>query len=214
MSELSEMKGRLAASKRRYRLEAARLALYVRPDPRLDQDQKSGGAGRTPARRRGLERTFWLAVESPQEVAGAMDRTEEQRELASLLNAATTFDGADLARQQDWITQVEKLLLGRRRATLDEQRTDLVADMRELLRYALSDPTIVETQWFWRRAHRALCQDDGTVGPGEDFVRQYRSKTPEGWSKWNTMPGDRRWQVPEQHGEVRFAAAGKPFDGW
>src|SRR5215211_6337794 len=106
-----------------------------------------------------------------------MDRIEEQAELASLLCAATTFTAADLALEHNWIARVHEKLAGHSPATIDQQRTDLLADMRELLRHAVNDHSVVDTPWFWRRANRALCQDDGVVKSGEGFMRQYRLKT-------------------------------------
>jgi hypothetical protein len=45
---------------------------------------------------------------------------------------------------------------------------------RGRLRLGVNDPAIVDMLWFWRRAHRALCQDDGIILSSEDFVRRYR----------------------------------------
>jgi hypothetical protein len=106
------------------------------------------------------------------------------------------------------------MLVRHRPAPLKQQRTDLLADMRELLRYAVTDPTIVETQWFRRRAHRAPCQDDGTIGPGEDFIRQYRIKTKDGWSEWRRLPEDGSCRLPKEDAQVRYAVAGVTFNGW
>ena len=144
-----------------------------------------------------------------------MDRIEEQAELASLLSAATTFDAADLASERDWIARVRKKLADHQPATIDQQRTDLLADMRELLRSAVNDPPVVDTSWFWRRANRALCQDDGIVKSGEAFIRQYRLKTKDGWTEWRTLPEDDTFKWPaSSEGQVRYAAAGVPFEGW
>jgi hypothetical protein len=59
--------------------------------------------------------------------------------------------------------------------------------MRELLRLALDNPSIRDTEWFFRRAERALCQDDGIINSGEDYIHQIRLKTDAGCSQWYTL---------------------------
>jgi hypothetical protein len=84
---------------------------------------------------------------------------------------------SDLAREKSWRERVKAALAGHRLASLVRQRADCCGRHAGIApRIALNDASIVDTKWFQRRAHRALCQDDGVVNRGEDYVRQFRWK--------------------------------------
>jgi hypothetical protein len=144
-----------------------------------------------------------------------LSKTTEQARLATLLDAALTYEGDALARQVQWRVRVRAILSGKPRASLNDQRSDLKADMRELLRAALDDPSIRDTNWFFRRAERALCQDDGIIKSGEDYILQIRVKTETGWSSWETLEEQQpfKWSKTAV-GQIRHAPSGRPFEEW
>jgi hypothetical protein len=141
-------------------------------------------------------------------------RRRKLQELGQLLSHATMMEPDDLAKDVWWQDEARRHLARRPTATIDEQRFDLAADMRELVRIAATDRALFETSWWVRRAHRALCQADGVIGPGEDFIRQFRLKTADGWSDWQLLT-ECSWKktanVPTQ---VRYAPAGRAFRDW
>ncbi len=142
-------------------------------------------------------------------------RSAELDELGMLLFEASTFEDEEDAIQHDWFAKVRKVLSDKATATLQQQRTDLTADMREVVRAALDSPGLIETKWFQRRVHRALCEADGTIGPGEDYVRQFRIKTKSGWGPWETIDETKPFDWPRNaEGQARDAPAGKPFEDW
>ena len=65
----------------------------------------------------------------------ANDPREIER-LGWLLNTATILEPGDLERERSWQLEVERVLKGRPVASIEEQKNDLAADMRELLRIA------------------------------------------------------------------------------
>ena len=139
---------------------------------------------------------------------------DEQAKLAALLDITITLGVTDLAAEHRWRSQVRGIVGDHPPASLDQQSTDLKADMRELLRHALTDPTIVATIWFVHRARRALCQHEGIVGPGESCLRQYRWATKRGWSDWLPLPEDDMFEPPPTRMQIRWGAAGEPFRDW
>ena len=66
-------------------------------------------------------------------------------------------------------------------------------------------------------AHRALCQDDGIIGSGEDYIREFRSKVDGIWDDWQLLT-DESWAEPSKPGttnvEVRWAPARRLFTQW
>ena len=73
------------------------------------------------------------------------------------------------------------------------------------------------TEWWNHRAHRALCQDDGIIGSGEDYIREFRSKVDGIWGDWQLLT-DESWAEPAKPGttnvEVRWAPARRLFTRW
>ena len=108
--------------------------------------------------------------------------------LGSLLNHATVLEPDD----HWWQREVVKALKGHPVASIEAQRKDLAADMRELLRVAHINRELFTTEWWDHRAHRALCEGDGIVGPGEDYIRQFRSKIDGTWSEWHLLTTAKR----------------------
>jgi hypothetical protein len=86
--------------------------------------------------------------------------------------------------------------------------------MRELLRVAHTSRELFTTEWSEHRAHRALCEDDGIVGPGEDYIRQFRSKIDSTWSEWQLLTTAIWTDRPNADAQVRRAPAGRPFTQW
>jgi hypothetical protein len=156
------------------------------------------------------------ARETPQQSTHlSLFPTDDLDELGKLLNHATMMELSDLTEDRWWQERVRVVLQGHPVADLDEQRTDLAADMRELLRVAATRPGLFETQWWNRRAHRALTQGDGIIGSGEDYIRQFRIKTDDGtWSEWQELTEESWRNRPRLAAQVRFAAARRPFSGW
>ena len=139
---------------------------------------------------------------------------KEQSELAALLDIALTLRPDNLAGEDNWKGRVGAALGGHEPAPLDQQAVDLSADMRELLRHALTDARILDTTWFWQRAHRALSQHEGVIGPGESCMREYRWATNGGWSDWMPLLEDGTFNAPPTRTQVRWVRNGKPFQDW
>src|SRR5882762_2573169 len=78
--------------------------------------------------------------------------------LGSLLNHATMLEPDDLKDDRWWQLEVAQALKGRPVASIEAQRKDLAADMRELLRVAHTSRELFTTEWWDHRAHRALCE--------------------------------------------------------
>ena len=135
----------------------------------------------------------------------------------SLLNHATMLEPDDLKDDHWWQREVVKALEGHPVASIEAQRKDLAADMRELLRVAHTSRELFTTEWWDHRAHRALCEADGIVGPGEDYIRQFRSKVDGIWGDWQLLTSE-SWAQRAKPGttdvDVRWAAAGRPFTQW
>lgn len=145
------------------------------------------------------------------------DAADETDRLATLLDYLTGLESSDFARNKprdkQWRLRARAALMGHSPAPLDQQKQDLAADMRELIRAALKEPKIIDSEWFWRRAHRALCQEQGTVAAGKDFVREYRAKVDGRWTGWRLLTPDTWSKRPSAETQVRFAP-GVPFDAW
>ena len=141
-------------------------------------------------------------------------RHDVLQDLGRLVSHATMADPDDLAEERWWQEGARRALAGRPIASIAEQRFDLAADMRELVRIAASDQLLFETQWWWRRAHRALCQYEGVIGPGEDFIRQFRTKTDRGWSDWQLLTDETSANQSNEDTQVRYAPAGRAFRDW
>ena len=137
--------------------------------------------------------------------------------LGSLLNHATMLEPDDLKDDHWWQREVLKALKGHPVASIEAQRKDLAADMRELLRVAHTSRELFTTEWWHHRAHRALCEADGIVGPGEDYIRQFRSKVDGVWGDWQLLTSE-SWAQRAKPGttdlDVRWVAAGRPFTQW
>jgi len=82
------------------------------------------------------------------------------------------------------------------------------------VRIAASDRLLFETQWWWHRAHLALCQADGIIGPGEDFIRQFRTKIDGDWSEWQLLTTETWAKQSNGDTQVRYAPAGRAFCDW
>src|SRR5437764_13802702 len=83
--------------------------------------------------------------------------------------------------------------------------------MRELLRLARTTRELFTTEWWDHRAHRALCEGDGIVGPGEDYIRQFRSKIDGTWSEWHLLTTATWADRPNADTQVRWTPAVRPF---
>jgi hypothetical protein len=99
-----------------------------------------------PYRPRGLELSTRSGVESPKTGSGVMAKLNAKVELAQLLDAATTHEADSLAVESDLMNRMRMIVDQWPPASLDEQRTDLLADMRELLRLTVNDPTVVDSR--------------------------------------------------------------------
>ena len=154
----------------------------------------------------------------PQRSPGRQNANPRELELlGSLLNHATMLEPGDLRDDRSWHLEVERALKGHPVASIEEQRNDLAADMRELLRVAHINRELFTTEWWDHRAHRALCEADGIVGAGEDYIRQFRSKVDGIWGDWQLLTSE-SWAQRAKPGttdvDVRWAAAGRPFTQW
>ena len=129
----------------------------------------------------------------------------------------TMLEPGDLRDDRSWHLEVERALKGHPVASIEEQRNDLAADMRELLRIAHTSRELFTTEWWDHRAHRALCEADGIVGAGEDYIRQFRSKVEGIWGDWQLLTSE-TWAQRAKPGttdvDVRWVAAGRPFTQW